>query len=682
MKNLLQNISFLNCYFKLLWFAVVFNFYTAKAANNNFLMSIYESQNLSNKQIDSANAILKNEKNFSFQNIEIIFNKIILQSKINKYDIGMAEAKKNYGIFLLTRNKYGSATKAFLEAIKIFEKLELETEEADIYNQLTRTYIAISEVTPNENLASKSDITFKSFKNKELNQAEFYCRKAIFFNKQNGNLDKLASNYNNLGIIKQKTMELDSAEFFFKEAYKYYKKLGDRFNMANIQNNLGIVFEYRGEFIQELKSYQEALKLFYEISDTLGVAIAYGNIANLYYSTGDCKKGLTFGHKGLDMAAKSKNIAVKKDILYTLFVLYECLEDCDKKSYYFSRYIEAKDSIFNIESKKILEDVNAQYETEKKENQIILLNKNKELDSTIKKSLILGIIIVMIVVFIVLIGYSQKQNANELISQQKKEVELQRQILEKKNREITSSIEYALRIQSAILPPQKMIKQYLQSSFVLYLPKDIVAGDFYWMENVGDTVLFAACDCTGHGVPGAMVSVVCHNALNRAVREFGLIEPAKILDKTAELVIENFSKSEDEIKDGMDISLCAYNTTKNTMQYAGANNPLWIVRNGDLIETKANKQPIGRFENNHPFTNHEFELQKNDAIYIFTDGYADQFGGATAQKKLTKKRFKDLIIGLQNTDMLAQGKTLESFILEYMNQVEQVDDILVMGLKV
>src|SRR5476649_1122072 len=147
--------------------------------------------------------------------------------------------------------------------------------------------------------------------------------------------------------------------------------------------------------------------------------------------------------------------------------------------------------------------------------------------------------------------------------------------------------------------PTRIVKQYLENSFILYKPKDIVAGDFYWMEEKG-VILFAACDCTGHGVPGAMVSVVCHNALNRAVREFGLTQPAAILDKTAEIVIENFSKSEEDIKDGMDISLCAYNTKTKTIEWAGANNPLWLLQNGELIETKANKQPIGMNEDSKP----------------------------------------------------------------------------------
>jgi serine phosphatase RsbU (regulator of sigma subunit) len=408
------------------------------------------------------------------------------------------------------------------------------------------------------------------------------------------------------------------------------------------------------------------------------------------------------------------------------------------------------------------------------------------------------------------------------------EIIAQKKMVEEKQKEILDSIEYALRIQTAILPPQKIVKQHLENSFILYKPKDIVAGDFYWMETVqladeriseladvkkrladetisgladgkkrladernsglvdekniqladerisgladgkkrladekniqladerisgladgkkrladetisgltneknsqladetisglaneknsqladeriselanenklknnqlinssaNQLILFAACDCTGHGVPGAMVSVVCHNALNRAVHEFGLTSPATILDKTAEIVVENFSKSEEEIKDGMDISLCALNFKKVQndieveLQWAGANNPLWLIRNGEFEETKADKQPIGMNEDHHPFTNHSFTLKSGDTIYIFSDGYADQF--SPADKKLMKKNFKNVLLGIQDKSMQEQHQFLNEYIENWKGNMEQTDDILVIGVRV
>jgi serine phosphatase RsbU (regulator of sigma subunit) len=354
-------------------------------------------------------------------------------------------------------------------------------------------------------------------------------------------------------------------------------------------------------------------------------------------------------------------------------------EDWEKEINGLMKELDSKKGYITKQLNLLVEkDLTIQDSKSKIENQKNRLFEQQSKIETQKLILYLFIFIIILILGFALFvyrSYKRKQKDNIIITKQK-------QLVEEKNREITQSIEYALRIQTAILPPQKIVRQYLENSFILYKPKDIVAGDFYWMENVGDFVLFAACDCTGHGVPGAMVSVVCHNALNRAVREFGLIQPAAILDKTAEIVIENFSKSEEKIKDGMDISLCAYNVKTKIIQWAGANNPLWLIQNGKLIETKADKQPIGMSEDSKPFTNNTFTLQTDETIYLFTDGFADQFGGQTGHKKLTKKRFKDLILSIQNKTMKEQGIELDKFIIEYRKQIEQIDDILVMGVKV
>jgi adenylate cyclase len=398
----------------------------AKVEEQQLLNSVYETEKLTNSQIDAAIDILKKEENFSFPGIDLIFNKLLNHADINKYDLGSAKVNLNYGIYLYSKGRYETSINALLNAIKTYEKLDLKAEQADVNNQLTRVYISLSEVQPNENTTVESKIPGMFMKSKELDRAESYCRKALNYNKKNNRISMLASNYNNLGVIKEKKMELDSAEYFFGEAYKYYEKLGDVFNRANILNNLGIVFEFQGMFDQELKSYQDALSLFEEIADTVGIAISNGNIANVFYSNGACKEGLVYAKKGYDLAAHTQKLPIKKDMLYTLFVMYDCLGDCDKKSYYFNRYIEVKDSIFNIESKKILEDVNAQYETEKKENQILLLSKNKELDETIKNALAAAVALTIIIVLVVFRSYKQKQKANVLLTTQNEIIESER----------------------------------------------------------------------------------------------------------------------------------------------------------------------------------------------------------------------------------------------------------------
>ena len=270
-------------------------------------------------------------------------------------------------------------------------------------------------------------------------------------------------------------------------------------------------------------------------------------------------------------------------------------------------------------------------------------------------------------------------NLEKKVNERTHQLNEQKEILEEKNKEITDSINYAKRIQSAILPPDKLAKECLPDSFVLYKPKDIVAGDFYWLEQLGNGVLFAAADCTGHGVPGAMVSVVCNNALNRCVREYGLTITGEILDKTRDIVIQEFEKAEEEVKDGMDIAMCYLEG--NSLSYSGANNPLWIARNGEILETKATKQPIGKYGEPKPFQTNQIDLQKGDVIYIFTDGYVDQFGGEKG-KKFKAKAFRELLLSLQEKTMREQQKLIDDAFEIWRGEEEQVDDVCVIGVRI
>ncbi len=272
------------------------------------------------------------------------------------------------------------------------------------------------------------------------------------------------------------------------------------------------------------------------------------------------------------------------------------------------------------------------------------------------------------------------EEQKHVIENQKTEVEKQKQLVEAHQKEIVDSINYARRLQQAILPSLATIKAYLPDSFLLYRPKDIVAGDFYWMHTANDTLLIAAADCTGHGVPGALVSIVCSNALNRTVNEFGLTETGKILDKVTELVLETFAKSGEAIKDGMDISLLSINKKSGAIEWSGANNPLWIVNGQRFTELKPEKQPIGLSEKRTLFTTHKLPLVPGDTFYLLTDGYADQFG--TSDKKLMKRKFKDLILSIQERSMDEQQKFLDEHHTRWKGNMEQTDDVTVIGIRI
>jgi len=253
-----------------------------------------------------------------------------------------------------------------------------------------------------------------------------------------------------------------------------------------------------------------------------------------------------------------------------------------------------------------------------------------------------------------------------------------------KNKEITDSIIYAQKIQEAILPDRNLFKDYLKQSFIYYKPKDIVAGDFYWTVKTNSQLFVAVADCTGHGVPGAMVSVVCSTALNRCVREFGLSKPSEILDKCRELVIESFSSGNYQVNDGMDIALISLQKSSSgetVIEYAGANNSLYMINNGTLQDVVSDKQPIGIYQYQKPFTNHKIIAEPGTMLYLFSDGFADQFGGPYG-KKFKYKQFQEMLVSNSGFEVNKQLYYLEEKFNTWKGALEQIDDVCVIGIRI
>lgn len=251
---------------------------------------------------------------------------------------------------------------------------------------------------------------------------------------------------------------------------------------------------------------------------------------------------------------------------------------------------------------------------------------------------------------------------------------------EKKTKEIIASINYAERIQRASLPSNSLLEKSLRDGFIFFQPKDIVSGDFYWLEEKDDVIYFAVADCTGHGVPGALLSVLCSNSLSRAINEMGLTEPAKILDQTVILLEGFFSKSENQVQDGMDIALCRLEKKKNELQYAGANRPLYFFKNSEFNEIKADRQPIGKYDYRKNYTNHVLNLDAGDSLYLFSDGIVDQFGGENS-KKFSSRRLKNLLESMKNKPMDDQKKLLTEEFQAWQGENESIDDVCVLGVR-
>jgi serine phosphatase RsbU (regulator of sigma subunit) len=333
------------------------------------------------------------------------------------------------------------------------------------------------------------------------------------------------------------------------------------------------------------------------------------------------------------------------------------------------------------QEKKAKEKERRAYAAEKAEQEEKIRNQN-----LIRNFILTGALFLLVLVVLVLRSLQQSRRAKNLIEQQKAEVEKQKELVEiqkesiaEKNKEILDSISYAQGLQRAILPTPENIQEHLPQSFVFYRPKDIVAGDFYFFESKAEKYWIAAADCTGHGVPGAMVSVVCSNALTRSLREFKAEIPAEMLDQTALQVEETFSKSGTTVRDGMDISLCMVDRMAHKLFWAGANNSLVLVRkDGTLEEIKADKQPIGKYENRKPFTPREVQLQEGDMVYLFTDGITDQFGGREG-KKFRFARLRDLLISIHHLPAKEQLQAIEHSFDAWKGDLEQIDDVCLLG---
>lgn len=585
---------------------------------------------------------------------------LIAKSIKNKKEEGKAYLTK--GILFDFLGDYDKSLHNYLKALKIQLKIKDLNGLADTYNNLGLLYT-------NQEKFEKA--------------TEYHVKALAIFNKlENQQGISIASN--NLGIIYMAQNKLNLALKNYLSTIDFDKKQNNLFGLADSYNNIGLIYMKMGDFSKSEDYFQKSLSLRRKTKDINGIGNSYNNLGSLYYKKGDKERASDYFSKAIEIGKKIKAKILIEYAYDNLSILAEENGDYKKALDYYIKYIGYRDSIINENVLKNQTKDELQYVFDlkvakemHKHKAIEMANENKiqrQRFVIISSITLIGFVLIFSVIFIRKWKFEKKQN---LI------IEQQKALVESKNQEILASITYAKRIQSAILPPEKLVKNYLANSFILYLPKDIVAGDFYWIEPVENSIIFAVADCTGHGVPGAMMSVVCHNALNRSVREFGLNDPGEILDKTRSIIIGEFEKSEDNVSDGMDISLCHLNFDTNELKWAGANNPLWFIKKEthEIIEVKATKQPIGKYDCYDAFKTHVFQLEKDDILYLFTDGMADQFGG-TENKKFKANRMKELILSMRDLSMLEQRcKFLEAFEKWKKNQ-EQIDDVCVIGLKI
>lgn len=514
-----------------------------------------------------------------------------------------------------------------------------------------------------------------------LDKAKIQFNQALESAKENNFNQLIANNLNYLGRVYYLEKDNTSALEKFSESLEIYKKIGAIDNINECLNNIAVIYQESGKYPEALNYFYEYLNQVKKRKEERGLAAAYHNIALVYKDMKNVINTIIYLDSSIVAAKKVHAFQDLAEVYDSYTQLFTEQKNYERAFEYFQLKAIANDSLSKQIRNKQFAEMSTKYQTEKKEAENKILIAKGERQRAITFAVSTGLILASLLAFFIFRSYKEKKKANTLLAQQNNEIRAQKTIIEDQHKDITDSIIYAKRIQDAILPPQQLIDSFFPENFIMYRPKDIVAGDFYWLENKNDHIFIAACDCTGHGVPGAMVSVVCSTALSRSVKEFGLLEPGKILDKTRELVIETFEKSEKGVKDGMDISLLSIHKKSGEIKWAGAFNRLWFSNEQNIEEITADKQPIGQTELPEPFTTHSISIKPGSCIYLFSDGFADQFGG-TEGKKLKYRLFKEAIgknISLSLTDQKLQ---LQQFFDNWKGIHEQVDDVCVIGLRI
>jgi tetratricopeptide (TPR) repeat protein len=617
---------------------------------------------------------------------------------------GIAGSYNNIGVIHKTQGRYAEALEALQKALTIFERIGDQQRIADCYNNIG---------------------TIHADQGRYAEALEAY-QKALTILERIGYQQGIANCYNNIGNIHYVQGRYAEALEAYQKALAIQERISDQQGIATSYNNIGVTNLAQGRYAEALESYQKALAIRERIGDQRGMASSYNNIGNIHRVQGRYTKALEAYQKALAIA---QSLGLQDD----LDEIYLNLAQTDsalaalgqnhlwKSAYLHHRlYAAYKDSVLNEASIRKQAQLESQYEYDKK---TALLKAEQEKERALATAqlrqretqrnlslLALGIALIGLVTFAILYRKIRQQrdliqkqsdeiqqknfaleqynaelkSTNQALEESNRIIQQQAETLSEKNEEILDSIRYAERIQRAILPSAEKWQRLLPQSFLLYKPRDIVAGDFYWLEETERYIFLGVADATGHGVPGAFVSIVCANALHKAVLEEGLESPAEILCRVREVVVSQLTQAGEKVKDGMDIALIRFaKGDQSRAVFAGANRPLWIVSAEGLLEVAGTRQPIGYVEEPKAFEEVELMLGSRAPamVYAFTDGIVDQMGGPKG-RKLLPKGMREWLSGLWSQPVAEQAESLTALFETWRGDRPQIDDVTIVGVRV
>ncbi|MFC2087800.1 tetratricopeptide repeat protein, partial [Bacteroidota bacterium] len=610
---------------------------------------------------------------------------------------GEAIVFNNLGNVYTNWGDFEKAIEYFQKALVLFENLNHKEGVANCYSNIALCY---------ENLIEESllEENLKNYKN-ALN----YHRQALDIRKELGDIYSISISYENLGNVYSRItsekleikygrywedsiagsydpirLGFDTARQYYEDAYKIKLKIEDVSGLASLLNNFGRLFSQMGSYELAYQKLDSSLTISKEIDNKYLTALNLREIARNYLRQKKYSNALSYYFSSLEISKQYNFKYLSRYTYQDISEIYKTLGDYKKSLNYYELFVQIKDSITNEEKYKQISQLETIYEIDKKQKEIEILNKDKALkEATIKQQrrtilIILGAILIIVLILIQLFKlYRDKRKANKILQHQN-------EIISEQKESITDSIQYASKIQTALLPQNKDIDHLIPAYFILFKPRDIVSGDFYWIREQNNKIIVVAADCTGHGVPGAFMSMLGIAYLTEITNKFRSASSNIILDELRTNVISSLHQKEDEegSKDGMDLVLTIIDFQNMKLDYTGAYNPLVIIRNGDILEFKANRMPIGIYvKSDLPFQNTVVDLQKNDMVYMFSDGFQDQFGGENGKKYMYKNMKQDFV-EIYEKDLEEQKQILDDKLTAWRGERHQVDDVVLIGIRV
>ncbi len=661
------------------------NFGAAKTFYEQSLAINLKENNQKQLALDYSNLGLNAENTGDYSKAIDYHNKGFRIREEIRDSAGLSASMNNLGNIYGWQGDYAKALDYFLRSLQILEKTGDESKLPPQLNNVGIVY----------------------FRLHNSKKALEYYEKALKVWTRDNNKEGMATVSTNIANLYKEAGNYDKAFEFSNKALKLNEEIENKAGVAESYNLIGSVYSQLNQHSKALDYFEKALKLQQELNGKTELVMIYNNMASVYLETNKADKAITLLEQSLPLAKENHLMLQLKEIYKLYYRIYKTDGNYNLALKYHELYFAINDSVYNIESTKQLNELNTRYETEKKEKENQLLQIENDLSGkTIRQQkmvvifIIIGLGLSVVLIFFIFKNLKQQRKANKIISGQKQEVEIknaeieeQKHVIEEKQKEIVDSINYAKRIQYALLASDELLASNLPAFFVLFKPKDIVSGDFYWATEHKNKFYLAVCDSTGHGVPGAFMSLLNIGFLSEAIKEKEILEPHEVFNYTRKRLIESIGK--DEQQDGMDGILLCIDKSTGSISYAAANNNPVLVRNispfegvsasrrtGDvaLIDLPKDKMPVGKGELMQSFKLHTIDLQAGDNLYLYTDGYADQFGGPKG-KKFKYKQLEDLLQVNAAQSCETQKRVLDGAIEDWKGSLEQVDDILLIGIK-